>query len=136
MTASCASSELTRSFEARNLDPAEFRHRDHVQVAFELLQKYDFIDAAAIYAKGVRSIASRAGASRKFNLTITYAFMSLIAESMIARPYEGFPAFVAANPDLMSKELLIRWYATDRLQSEAARGIFLMPEPALCETEH
>lgn len=121
-------SELTRSFEAHDLDAAAFHHVDHVQVAFELLGKYDFIDATAIYARGIKTIAAKAGAPDKFSATITYAFMSLIAERMARSKGESFEAFLAKNPDILSGNVLAKWYAPDRLHSDIARKIFLMPE--------
>ncbi len=121
---------LTRAFEAHEIDNSAFDHPAHVQVAFELLKKYDIIDASAIYAKGIRALAAKAGAPEKFNLTITYAFMSLIAERMDQAPHEGFDAFIAANPDMMDKTVLGRWYGADRLHSATARNIFLLPAAA------
>ncbi|MBO9451548.1 hypothetical protein J7426_14840 [Tropicibacter sp. R16_0] len=123
-------SDLTQAFEAHKIDNTQFRHAEHVQVAYELLQKYDFIDAAAIYAKGIRTLAAAAGAPQKFNLTITYAFMSLIAERQAQSHNGGFDGFVSANPDLMSKDVLAQWYGPERLTSDTARSVFLMPEPA------
>lgn len=123
-------SEITRAFEAHAIDNTVFRHAEHVQVAYDLLEKYDFIDAAATYAKGIRAVAAKAGAPQKFNLTITYAFMSLIAERLATKPHRDFKEFVLENPDLMSKSVLARWYADDRLHSDNARSMFLLPKAA------
>ena len=123
-------SEVTQAFEAHAIDNTMFDHAEHVQVAYDLLGKYDFIDAAAIYAKGVRVLATKAGAPQKFNLTITYAFMSLIAERLASKAHRDFKAFASENPDLMSKSVLARWYADDRLHSDNARIMFLLPEAA------
>lgn len=128
MTHTAHPSDITRAFMAHAIDNSTFHHAEHVRVAFDLLREFDFIDAAAIYAKGIRAIATKAGALRKFNLTITYAFMSLIAEKMAASPQEvDFEEFVAENPDLMSKGALAGWYSDERLNSDTARSIFLLP---------
>lgn len=95
-----------------------------------MLRKYDFIDASAVYAKGVRTIATKAGEPKKFNLTITYAFMSFIAERLAAQPDVDFNAFVSRNADLMSKDLLMKWYDRDRLRADMARSIFRLPSAA------
>ena len=123
-------SDITIAFAAHEVDNASFHHAQHVRVAFDLLKTYDFIDAAATYAKGIRAIATNAGAPQKFNLTITYAFMSLIAERMAEVPDIGFDDFVLRFPEVMSKDLLRRWYAEDRLASDDARHIFLLPAVA------
>ena len=122
--------EVTREFIAHSVDPAAFHHAEHVRVAFDLLQCHDFIDASATYAKGIRSIAEKAGADRKFNLTITYAFMSLIAERLAEAPEASFDTFAEQNDDLMSKGVLAKWYRTERLNSDRARSIFLLPDAA------
>ncbi|MFQ6548111.1 hypothetical protein AADZ90_009135 [Aestuariibius sp. 2305UL40-4] len=121
---------VTLAFEAHDIDAATFHHAEHVRVAFDLLRKYDFLDASVIYAKGIRTIAARAGAPRKFNLTITYAFLSLIAERLAMKPANDFDVFVGENPDLMSKNVLLRWYDAERLSTDAARAIFLLPDMA------
>lgn len=130
MTEAVQISEITRAFEAHAIDNTTFAHAEHIQVAFDLLRKYDFIDAAAIYAKGIRTLATNAGAPGKFNLTITYAFMSLIAERMAGNSDQNFNEFVSENPDLMSKNVLGKWYGNDRLNSDLARGVFLLPDAA------
>ncbi len=121
--------DLVRAFKERTLDPASFRHADHVVVAYEMLRSNEFLHAASEYAKGIREMATRAGAPHKFNTTITIAFMSLIAERMRTTPHDGYRDFVARNPDLMNRDVLDRWYTTERLQSEAARHVFVMPNP-------
>ncbi len=121
---------LLRGFEARSLDTAAFRHREHVAVAYEMLRRHDFIEAAARYGEGIRALAAKAGEPRKFNTTVTLAFMSLIAERMATTAHADVEAFIAANPDLLSKALLERWYPPERLGSDLAREVFLMPEAA------
>lgn len=124
------SADITNAFEAHAIDNTNFGHAEHVQVAYDLLRKYDFIDAAANYAKGIRTLAAKAGAPDKFNLTITYAFMSLIAERLASSQTSAFEAFVAENPDLMAKSALSQWYPKERLNSALARRIFLLPDVA------
>jgi len=120
-------SPLAQQFEATDIDPKSFGHLQHVQVAFELLTKYGFVDAASRYANSIRTISIDAGAPEKFNTTITYAFLSLIAERLATAPAGDCDTFVARNPDLLSKSVLKRWYSDERLQSDLARQVFLLP---------
>ncbi len=122
--------DVTIAFEAHAIDNATFGHAEHVQVAYDLLRKYDFIDAAAIYAKGIRALAANAGAPDKFNLTITYAFMSLIAERLSKTQADDFESFAQENADLMAKTVLNQWYSSERLNTQLARDIFLLPAAA------
>ncbi|MGR3711929.1 MAG: hypothetical protein ACU0A6_02265 [Shimia sp.] len=129
MTGSLNVAEILKGFEELTIDASCFHHREHVKVAFALLRAYDFIDASAKYAKGIRAIAERAGAHDKFNLTITYAFMSLIAERM--EGFEGdFEAFATSYPEVMDKAVLSGVYQSDRLSSDLAKRVFLMPSAA------
>ncbi|MEL6235931.1 MAG: hypothetical protein AAFR46_16155 [Pseudomonadota bacterium] len=128
MTETHRISALTQAFERHQIDAARFHHAEHVRVAVDLLRKYDFVDAVSIYAKGVRSIAAQAGAPEKVNLTITYAFISLIAERLSRSPWAGWEAFADAHPDLLRKQALQAWYSEERLHSDIARRMFLLPD--------
>jgi len=119
---------LFRSFEDHCLDPAGFKHREHVIVAYLMLRKYDFPEAVSRYTGNVRAIATRAGAASKFNMTITIAFISLIAERMQTASHHSVKDFLTRNHDLLRSDLLKKWYSDERLQSELARHSFLMPD--------
>jgi len=121
---------LTRSFEECDIDAGAFGHIDHIGVAYEMLRRYDFLDASVKYSECINTIATKAGAARKFNTTITLAFLSLVAERTQATRYETFDDFIAQNQDLLSSNVLARWYSTERLQSDLARSVFLMPDAA------
>jgi hypothetical protein len=109
----------------------DFRHRDHVRVAFGMLGRYAFAEAAHLFARELRAIAARAGRPAAYHETITLAFLSLIAEHRCARRFDSFDQFADANPELLDKTMLLRWYTPERLESEAARRTFLLPEPSL-----
>lgn len=110
------------------LDPESFSHADHVGVAYEAIDRHEVFEAVAIVASGLRGVAERAEVPRKFNATITQAFMSLIAERMASGTYANAEAFIAANPDLQEKTVLSPWYSTDRLTSDLARQVPLLPD--------
>jgi len=124
-----SSTALTRSFETGELDPAAFKHTDHVAVAFEMLGSYEFLEACSRYASNIRALAGRAGAPKKFNATITLAFLSLIAERMASEEYKNYEEFISQNQDLRSKNVLEQWYSPERLNCDTARAVFLMPDP-------
>ena len=122
--------ELARSFEKCDIDAGAFGHMDHVGVAYEMLRRYDFIDASARYSRSINTIATSAGAADKFNTTITLAFLSLIAERMNTTHYNSFDDFIEQNQDLLSAKVLAKWYSPERLGSDLARTVFLMPDAA------
>lgn len=122
--------ELIKSFEACDIDASSFSHIDHLGVAYEMLRRYDFLNACVKYADCISTIATKAGADRKFNMTVTLAFLSIIAERMETEPASDFDTFLQRNRDLVSGNPLAKWYSADRLNSDAARHAFLMPDVA------
>ena len=122
--------ELARAFESCDIDASTFGHIDHVGVAYEMLRNDDFLKASIKYAECINTIATRAGASRKFNTTITLAFLSLIAERMEATRHDTFDDFITQNQDLLAGDVLAKWYSAERLGSDLARTVFLMPDVA------
>lgn len=122
--------DLARAFEDGRLEAEGFAHRDHIGVAWQMLTDHEFLEASRRYAGSLRSLANRAGVPEKFNMTITMAFMSLIAERIAQAPEGPFETFLADNPDLTSHDLLDRWYSKDRLKTDLARSAFLMPDRA------
>lgn len=95
-----------------------------------MLHKHGFMVASVKYVEGIKAMAAKAGAPHKFNMTITLAFLSLIAERMHTTEHNAYSDFIQRNEDLMSKQVLEQWYSTDRLQSDLARSSFLLPDAA------
>jgi len=106
-----------------------FDHAAHLEAAYSLLRQHDFLDALCIYARRLKAITAAVGAAEKFNLTMTLAYMSLLAERMTGTPQTGFEDFIARFPELLDRRLLDRYYDTEMLQSTIARQHFLMPLP-------
>ena len=122
--------ELADAFERGEIDPNVFDHEAHLAVGFHLLRRHDFLNALALYARRIQRMAADAGVPEKYNTTITVSFMSVLAER--AEAFEGADAaaFLEANPDLFSKDLLARWYDRADLQTPLARRVFVLPKTA------
>ena len=127
MTSDCP--DLGR-FVRGDVDPAQFPHRDHVRIAFEMLRRHDFPETVLHYSRALRTMAEKAGRPQAFHQTITIAFLSVIAERMDGGGAADFAAFAQANPDLLEKSVLRRWYRPEQLASEIARRTFVLPERA------
>ena len=121
-------STITNAFEKCEIDAGGFAHEDHIGVAFEMLHRYDFMTASHKYATSIRTIAAEAGAAKKYNTTITLAFMSIIAERMQQGEQDDYETFISQNRDLLEQGVLEQWYSEERLQSDLARTTFLMPD--------
>ena len=120
--------EKIEQFQSLEVAAQEFGHREHVEMAFHMLSEYDFVEATARYASTIRALAEKHGAPEKYNATITFAFVSIIAERMSSESSsEDVGVFFDRNPDLLDKKLLGRWYSDDRLNSALARSQFILP---------
>ncbi len=124
-----AEADLER-FVRGEIDAANFPHREHVRMAFELLRRHDFAESAWLYSRALRLMTAKAGRPEAFNQTTTIAFLSLIAERLERGGGPDFAAFARAHPEMLDKRVLSRWYRPDQLASEIARRTFLLPEPA------
>lgn len=120
---------LVDRFLAGAIAAPDFKHDMHVAVAWALLKRMPYLEALTRCVATIKAMAEREGAPHKFNMTITTAFMALIDEHMRATPQATWSEFVAANPTVLDKKLLERWYAPERLRSRGARETFLMPRP-------
>lgn len=117
---------LTR-FQRGEIDPAAFRHADHIGVAFEALTRHGFFKALDIYADGLMALVEKAGVPEKFNATVTFAYMSAIAERMHRQSPVSSTEFIMENPELLSADVLGR-YSKARLESDVARQVALLPD--------
>jgi len=127
---SSAANGLLARFEQLEINAPNFHHCDHIEVAYDMLNKYDFVEACTRYASTIRAMAERVGVPEKYNTTITLAFMSLVAERKGQLDPDGLASFLASNPDLLDKNVLKRWYSEERLTSATARRQFLLPDKA------
>lgn len=111
-----------------SLDPATFTHRDHVICAAYALQNYDFFEAAYLYANGLKALVAKAGVPEKFNATVTFAFLSVIAQKIVLYPDVPAEDLPDCCPELLQKDVLSAWYSKETLASDLARKIPILPE--------
>jgi len=127
--------ELLADFEAGRIDPRRFRHNDHVQVSYELLERHPFPEALLHLARGLRWLARKAGRPEVYHETITAAFLALIAERRLTGQYGDWQDFAARNPELFRKDLIEEFYEPAVLRSVIARQTFVLPRHAARQEE-
>lgn len=123
--------EFAQAFEDLSLPPSEFRHADHVRLAWIYLGRMPLPEAMRRYADRLRAFATHLGKPGLYHETVTYAFLMVIGERIADAPAgEDWPGFRARNPDLFAgvQAALGRWYSEERLASERARSGFVMPD--------
>jgi pyridoxamine 5'-phosphate oxidase len=121
--------ELLRRFEA--VDLPEFRHLDHVRVAWAVLERDGEAGALDTMMTGLTRFATAKGAPEKFHYTLTRAWLALIADARARVPdAEDAAAILAAYPALGDPQAIERHYSSDRLASDAARRGWVEPNRA------
>ena len=78
--------------------------------------------------ENIKAIAEKHGAPEKYNATITFAFMSIVAERKAKCEHATFVDFLSNNKDLLERSLLESWYSQHRLTSAIAKQQFLLPD--------
>lgn len=114
----------------QSLAPSDFSHSDHIGVACQALMDNDFFRACTVIGDGIRALAVRGGEAEKYNVTITFIFMSIVGERLAANKHDDIADFIAKNPELSQRSLIASVYSTDRLSEPTARNVALLPVSA------
>lgn len=125
-----ASQDELLALENGTLDPAMFRHADHVRLGYEMLGRYPFGEAVTRFSRGLRLLAAKGGRPEVYHETMTVAFLALIGERRARAANCDWPEFKANNGDLLDKRCLEKWYGAEQLSSDLARRTFCLPEGA------
>jgi hypothetical protein len=111
--------------------PGDFRHGDHLRVAFAYVSELPLPDAIARFSADLRRFAISNGKPNLYHETITWAYLFLIAERIARAGQPGsWEEFAARNRDLFGWKggILERYYEAGTLDSELARKQFLLPD--------
>jgi len=125
--------DFVAAMEACSIAGSDFRHADHIRLAWLYLRDLAFTDAAVRFTTTLRKFAAANGVPEKYHETITWAYLVLINERMRRdEPPASWEAFRASNPDLFEwkPSILQRYYTPATLGSEAARRVFVLPDRA------
>jgi len=124
--------ELLARFEALALAPADFRHREHLRLAFAVLRGADFGEAAVRLRRGLRRFADAAGVPGRYHETLTWAYLAVVARRMAEDPaLASSHELLARHPDLADHRggAVARYYDVDAITaSPLARAVFVLPD--------
>jgi hypothetical protein len=125
--------EIIRSFENDEIPERSFHHSDHVRLAYAYLSEYPVLMALGKFTSALKQFAAARGKTQLYNETITCAYLFLIHERMARTPSTNWEDFVRENFDLLTWKdgILSRYYCEETLQSELARGVFVLPDKSL-----
>lgn len=119
--------DLVTAFERGTL--SAFPHREHVRVAWILLEREGYDAAVGAMTGGIRRMAIAAGLLSKYHETRTIAWMRLIDDAR-SEPFETSSEFVEHRPALLRSDRLDEHYSAGRLASAEARTAFVEPDLA------
>jgi hypothetical protein len=118
---------MLAKLEDGSLDPKGFSHRHHVGVTLAALHRYPFFKALDVVASGLEKLAIRAKVPERFHATLTLANFCLIAERMEQKPGTTPDEFMNLYPEVLTAELIQSVFPAERLASELARKVGLLP---------
>lgn len=107
----------------------QFRHRQHVNLAFVAVRRYGMPTAATRICGWIRHIAAYERAPQKYHHTVSWAWMEIVAHHVETDPEcADFDAFAERHPALLDKRLLSRHYRSSTLASRPARSGWVEPD--------
>jgi len=116
--------EFLEAFHTCRLEIAEFRHADHLRLAWIHLHRESFDEALRQVREGVQKFAIKHKVPHLYHETITVAWMRLLATHHEA----SFEEFIAVNGAWLGKDLLHRFWSPEVLMSDEARRAWLPPD--------
>jgi len=124
--------QFLERFEGQTLSEAEFRHSDHVRLAWLYLRNLALPEAISTFSSGLKQFATRFGKPDRYHETITLAYLLIINERMVRGPARStWTDFATENADLFKWKggILDAYYRPETLTSDLARRVFVFPEP-------
>jgi hypothetical protein len=138
-----ADPELAAILPAITGPTGEFRHRQHIHLAFWAVRRYGMPDAIERVCEWIRHMAAYQRAPQKYHHTVSRAWMELVAHHVTGDRLSGIPAgthppsgdadfdaFTGRHPALLDKRLLSRHYRSATLASGPARRGWVEPDLA------
>lgn len=107
-----------------------FGHRQHVHLTWLAVRRAGMPAAVALVSEGIRRTARYAGAPQKYHVTVSRAWVELVAHHAAAHPTPDFTAFAERNIELLDKRLLTRFYRSATLAGGRARTGWVEPDLA------
>jgi len=125
------SDPLVRAFEEMAVDPAHFRHREHLYVAWCYLRELPLEDALGRYVRHLRKLTIALGVPDKFHATMTWTYLVILDRAMRDAPGVTFDELLACHPALLDhRSALHAHYDRAELDTDEARRHFVLPRRA------
>jgi hypothetical protein len=120
--------ELAAILPAITGPAGQFRHRQHINLAFLAIQRYGMPEAIGKICSWIRHISAYERAPQKYHHTVSRAWVEIVAQHVAAdQECTDFEIFAGRHPTLLDKRLLNRHYRSATLAAEPARRGWVEP---------
>jgi hypothetical protein len=123
-TAHLDDDEFLEAFHSCSLRTSEFRHADHLRLAWLHLAREPFETALAQVRSEIQAFAKHHHLTGLYHETITTAWMLLLA----THQEKSFEEFLTRNEYQLSSNLLHRFWTPELLASREARSHWIPPD--------
>ena len=107
----------------------QFRHRQHIHLAFLAVRRYGMPEATTRICDWIQRIAAYERAPQKYHHTVSRAWVEIVAHHAGADPdCADFGTFADRHPALLDKRLLARHYRSSTLAAAPARSGWVEPD--------
>jgi hypothetical protein len=121
--------ELTTLLPEITGPSGQFRHRQHIHLAFLAVRRYGMPEATTRICDWIQHIAAYERAPQKYHYTVSRAWVEIVAHHAGADPdCADFGTFADRHPALLDKRLLARHYRSSTLAAAPARSGWVEPD--------
>jgi hypothetical protein len=126
--------ELWAAFSTHAISHAGWNHEAHVRTAFLFVHRFDLDEAHLRMRAGIIRMNERHGlvetSARGYFETLTRVWLLLVADARRRSGAADSRRVLAACPELLERDLPLRYYSRARLMSVRARAVFIDPDLA------
>jgi hypothetical protein len=126
-----ADEQFLAAFEAGKIANQDFRHRDHLRLAWIQIRRLGLEGAAQAVAGAIRKFAALHGHADRYHETMTLFWVRLVGMGISRHPALAFDDLLAAEPHLLDKNLPFRHWSRERMGSDEARRQWTEPDVRL-----
>jgi hypothetical protein len=102
----------------------KFSHRDHLRLAWDVVERNGANLAPAIVGETLRALAAVHGDAGKYNETLTRFWVGVVTHVRTVHPEAGgFEAALAAEPHLLDSSLPFRHWSREALAGGRERWV-------------
>jgi hypothetical protein len=123
-SAHLADDEFLEAFHSCRLKNSEFRHADHLRLAWLHVHRAPFEAALSSVRTGIQRFAAHHQAPHLYHETVTTAWVHLLA----THHENTFEEFLRQNEHRLTKDLLHQFWTPELLASDEARRNWTPPD--------